>query len=253
MSEDTTKMPEPSIPNIYAIIPAAVRYDPELRPNAKLIYGEISALTSAYGYCWATNKYFADLYGFNKQTVSSLISSLADRGYITVEVCRAKKGMGAVEERKIWLNSTFRNAIDPIHQKMDTPITQKIDRYPSNNGYPIHQKAKENNTSINNTPYSPPEGDARFDAFWSAYPRKVDKQKAIKSFKWLKVDDELLRVILAALEKQKRSPQWTKDGGTYIPHPTTWLNNRRWEAEDAQSAAGASSSKVIESQVIPEW
>ena len=65
-----------------------------------------------------------------------------------------------------------------------------------------------------------------FDQFWAAYPRKVNKAGALKSFKKTGVS---LDVILKALENHKRSAQWTKDGGAFIPHPTTWLNQRRGE------------------------
>ena len=78
-------MNEESI-NYYAIIPANVRYDPELTPNAKLLYGEITALCNAKGYCWATNSYFAKLYNVKPHAISVWISSLVKRGYIHSDV-----------------------------------------------------------------------------------------------------------------------------------------------------------------------
>lgn len=71
--------------------------------------------------------------------------------------------------------------------------------------------------------------DERFARFWSAYPRKVAKPDAVKA--WAKHDptDELLAVMLAAIERQKRSADWVKEDGRFIPHPATWLNKRRWE------------------------
>lgn len=71
--------------------------------------------------------------------------------------------------------------------------------------------------------------DEDFATFWAAYPRKTDKQDAMKAFRKLKPDAALMAVLLAAIEKQKNSPQWTKDGGQFIPHAATWLNGRRWE------------------------
>jgi hypothetical protein len=70
-----------------------------------------------------------------------------------------------------------------------------------------------------------------FDVFWAAYPRHTDKQAAFNAFVKLKPDDALMQVILAGIEKQKQSAQWTKDGGQFIPHPATWLNGCRWEDE----------------------
>ena len=70
-----------------------------------------------------------------------------------------------------------------------------------------------------------------FDVFWAAYPRHTDKQAAFKAFVKLKPDDTLMQVILAGIERQKQSAQWTKDGGQFIPHPATWLNGCRWEDE----------------------
>lgn len=68
-----------------------------------------------------------------------------------------------------------------------------------------------------------------FDRFWAAYPRHIAKQSAQKCFDRLGVDDGLLEIMIQAIERQKRSEQWTKDGGQFIPYPSTWLNGRRWE------------------------
>ena len=72
---------------------------------------------------------------------------------------------------------------------------------------------------------------ALFDRFYAAYPRKQGKSKAMDAFKKLSPDEALLNAMLSALEVQKTSAQWTKDGGQFIPHPATWLNQRRWEDE----------------------
>ncbi len=76
-------------PNIkksyYAVIPATVRYDNNVIPSAKLLYGEITALCNEKGYCWATNDYFSKLYSVSKRTISTWIKSLCDAGYISAQ------------------------------------------------------------------------------------------------------------------------------------------------------------------------
>lgn len=69
-----------------------------------------------------------------------------------------------------------------------------------------------------------------FDLFWNAYPskRRVDKQTCIKKWKSLNLDSIHL-VVVDALETIKKSEDWTKDGGRYIPMSTTFINQRRWE------------------------
>ena len=76
-------------PNYYAVIPAPVRYDRELSASAKLLYGEIAALSDQRGYCWASNGYFAELYGVDKSTIKRWIGELRDGGHITVDVIYA--------------------------------------------------------------------------------------------------------------------------------------------------------------------
>lgn len=71
--------------------------------------------------------------------------------------------------------------------------------------------------------------DDGFDAFWSSYPRRVNKVGAKRSWTRINPDPKLQGTILLALDAHKRSEQWTKDEGRFIPHPATWLNQKRWE------------------------
>lgn len=72
---------------------------------------------------------------------------------------------------------------------------------------------------------------AAFDRFWEAYPRRQGKEAARKAWTKIRPDDALLAEMLSALERQRASDQWQRDGGQFIPYPATWLNGRRWEDE----------------------
>lgn len=67
-----------------------------------------------------------------------------------------------------------------------------------------------------------------FLKFWDKFPKKVGKGAAEKAWQKMKPD---LNVVLVSLEKQKQSEQWRTEKGKYIPHPSTWLNQKRWEDE----------------------
>lgn len=124
-------------PSYFSIIPANVRYDRNLSASQKLLYGEISALTNKNGYCWASNSYFADLYGVTTKSISRWISSLEKRGYISTS-CDVSKG----NARRIYLGT-----------KMSIPRDKNVHT-------PMDKNVQHNNTSINNkfnTPI-PPQG-----------------------------------------------------------------------------------------------
>jgi hypothetical protein len=72
-----------------------------------------------------------------------------------------------------------------------------------------------------------------FDRFWTAYPRKVGKKTAKEKFlrimKCATSAGALTDVMILAIDKHKKSKQWKDNNGEFIPHPTTWLNQERWE------------------------
>lgn len=109
-------------PGYYAIIPADVRYDDGIPPNAKLLYGEISALIGKDGFCYASNSYFMKLYGFSDPTISRLISQLEKAGYIKRELEKDSKGQ--VTRRKLYLSVSVPDIQPPI--KNDTTLPSKL-------------------------------------------------------------------------------------------------------------------------------
>lgn len=138
----------------YAIIPAEVRYDKDLTANAKLLYGEITALCNEKGYCWAENGYFAELYGVSNVSVSKWIKALADKGYIETQIERNKDRFITLTTFNKSLNPLKENFIPPL-RKVNTPLKKSLN--------PLKEKLMQNNTSnitSNNiyTPYNPPIG-----------------------------------------------------------------------------------------------
>ena len=202
--------------NFYAIIPAFVRYDKDLQPNAKLLYGEITALSNEKGFCWAENEYFANLYNVSKTSISKWISSLIKKQYIISEIVY-KQGTKEIEHRYL------RIVGGGIEEKLNTPIEEKL---------------KDNNTSnnitlkeINKESFSDEDLALWFSKIYEIYPRKVSKVKAKEMFerKLRGLDKETAYkkaiAIYRMLERQVEVWESEKRETSYLPYPASWLND----------------------------
>lgn len=144
-------------PSYYSIIPATVRYDKRLKAYERLMFSEITALSNKYGYCTASNSYFASLYEVDKTTISRWINHLKNIGYLKTQLIKNGR---AVASRRIYPNMDpvgrpcntpiDRNAT-PIDQKINTPLIEKSIGYTQKDQYPLDRIAKDNNTRVNNT------------------------------------------------------------------------------------------------------
>lgn len=229
-------------PAYWALIPASVRYDRDLPASAKLLYGEITALSNRKGYCHAQNAYFCDLFDLSDRSITRLLSDLAKGGYIRLDVIRSESN--EVLERRIYPVYDTVSLPDPPDKNVGTPPDK-------NSGTPPVKNGGENNTSIEYIPpIVPQEGDGapkkkkrrldykpepdwkpeRFAKFFAFYPRGENKQAAIRAWDKLRPSDSLIDTMAAALVRQMRREDWKQ--GIGIPYASTWLNGRRWEDEE---------------------
>ncbi|HCM22823.1 MAG TPA: hypothetical protein DHW78_00650 [Ruminococcaceae bacterium] len=154
----------------YAIIPANVRYDNNLSANAKLLYGEITALCNDKGYCWASNQYFANLYGVSPRSIVRWISSLEQGGYIySTEVYE-----NHISYRQISLNTPRQKCL-PHDKNVYTPHDKNVHTPHDKN---VTHNITENNTTVINKSVSQSkekeELDGRTDGIQNELKRQID-------------------------------------------------------------------------------
>ena len=221
----------------FTVVYRSVAQDQRLSLKARGLFLLIQSLPDDWKF---TVSGMAALAGTGKDQIRSGLKELREVGYIVME--QSHDGAGKFSGNTFILQeeaphpplsenpTTVGAEIEPLSEN---PATGKPD-----DGKTVDGKSDANkiiiNKDINNPPIVPQGTDqlwTMFDRFWTAYPRKENKARARKAWEKLSPDMALCRRMAAALETQKRSEQWRRDRGRYIPHPATWLNGRRWEDE----------------------
>lgn len=155
----------------------------------------------------------------SKNTINSILKELEVNGYLTRKMIFTN---GKISD---WEYTIYENNQFPKNEDIEN---EDIENWDVNK---ITKELKVNN-SINLTKeYKKNIIKDKFERFWKAYPRKQKKSKAEAWFMTHNPSDELMEQIMSSLEKFKKTDEWKKANGQYIPHPTSWLNGRRWEDE----------------------
>ena len=180
-----------------------------------------------------------------KSSIRSAMDELIEAGYVTRSLVHGEGGLFGGYEYVV------HEEPQPSSEKPTTekPTTEKPSTEKPSTEKPSSENRTEQNNNItnNNITNNPPtplgqgggadqdEGPKHspeaFRIFWKNYPKKNGKKAAIKAWDKLRPSRELCRVMYDALMRAKESKQWTKDDGEYIPHFSTWLNQRKWEDE----------------------
>lgn len=96
------------------------------------------------------------------------------------------------------------------------------------------------------------EYDSNFEEFWNEYPEKIAKGKAWDS--WCKLTEEEKLLTLPSIRSQVLNNHFrNKRGEDYIPHPTTWLNQRRWEDEVKVLVESSKAINLNDPEVIKQY
>jgi hypothetical protein len=192
----------------YAICLNRWTLDESIKNELRLLL-IISSLCAKDGYCYASNKYLAELFNETERNISVKLKKLEEKKYIKIDYDRS----GAIiTNREIRLI------------KKSTAIDKNIIRT-------IDKNIKENNISnikninINNKEIYK----ERFEKFYQAYPKHLKKAEVEKWFYKNKPDETLFKTMITQLEKFKKTKEWNQT--QYIPYPSTWLNQKRWEDE----------------------
>lgn len=247
------------IPNYYAILPAVVRYHPDLTPSAKLLYAEITALCNKTGECWATNKYFSELYGVDDRTISRWISSLVKAGILKVSldqsagnvrtlfpidipidknVVTPDKNVLPPPDKNVYHNNTSKNNTrietnresDLQNQVGGLPLPDETD-FPSGSitavGAAEDSKGGQGKTKAVSTKTDFVSD--KFEEFWKSYmPVHTDKgaKKKAKEIFLAKAKKEDPDEIIRGMNKYISACHST---GSYTQNVTTFLNQEHWK------------------------
>jgi len=157
--------------------------------------------------------------GLCKAVVSRCLKGLSDLQLIT----RKGKSIGFQKDWEKWGELAESSTLG---SKLAIPSTELAESSTKVSSCAVTQKIKDTKQKILNKRYIP-----SFDIFYKNYPKKKAKDDAKRAFAKINPSEELLAEMLVAIEKFKKTDDWIKEGGKYIPYPATWLRGKRWEDE----------------------
>lgn len=250
----------------YTLIPDSISSIPatELPMIEKVMLCKVISLSKGKP-CQMSNAAFASWFGVTARRITKHISGLKQKGWIDVTGPRTKRYIRPTEKAlSLWtFPSIDGNSYRRKHLKTEpsptidgTVLNYRRNRLPKNieniesidicaNG-DLHTCAPSQKRKVEREGQKAKE--EWFSRFWAAYPKKRNKARARQAFFRIKKIEKVFPVMMQALGRQKASADWQKDGGQYIPLPTTWLNGERWEDVEQVEVQPPASGPVVPTQ-----
>lgn len=215
-----------------------------LRKAYQLSLNEYAVLIETYylshnnkfgGWCVKSRQNMADTLDLTKDTIQRAINVLESKKLIeknpdTKFIRTSDRFNSVLAERNSYAFSvkTEHEDLQTMSSMENHTVAAKSVRGVTENQSGVAAKSVTNiyikDNILNKTPIVPK---GQWEEFWSKYPKRVKKQNSIRA--WNRLSDEERSAALRALDSFLISPDWIKDEGRYIPHPTSWINGKRWE------------------------
>lgn len=180
---------------------------------------------------WISNSQFVEMTGIAKGHVAATLKELAMRNVVTRTGNKTAFNKDYTQWRELppgvrayHKATNSRNSV--AHPR--TAVTPSGDKVTPSR---VHKRNLSKETLTKET-YQKKELRARFKRFYSIYPKKRSRPDAERAFAKINPGEQLLAVMIAAVERAKTSEEWIDKGGKFIPYPASWLNARRWEDEE---------------------
>jgi hypothetical protein len=215
--------------NYYVVIPAYILLDKNLSDKQKLLIGLISNMSNRKGYCFAGNKYLADCLCCSESTVRHLLQDLETKNFIGRVIKLNAKN--EVEFRSL---TVIISEDTPPSKNRHTPAEIQTEGY--------SEKRTHNNIPINNR-----EDSIAFDVFWDLYNNKVGEKRGCER-KWSKLSSADRKKIIEVLPSWKSKIRDLK----FLPYPSTFLNQQRWNDITFAPSAPEMSHEEYEALMFPK-
>lgn len=250
----------------YTLIPDSISSIPakELSMTEKVLLCKIISLSKGRP-CEMSNAAFASCFGVTGRRITEHIAKLKEKGLIEITGPRTKRYIKPTGKALfLWMETSIDGNVYR-RKHLETEPSSTIDgsvlnyrrNHPPKNieniesidicaNQDLHRCAPSQKNKAERGGQSAKE--EWFSEFWQAYPKKRNKARAKQAFFRIKNIEKVFPVMMQALGRQKASADWQKDGGQYIPLPTTWLNGERWEDVEQVEVQPPASGPVIPTQ-----
>jgi len=242
----------------FTLVDSSILERDDLDCYCKLVYVMLCKFADSEKRCFPSRSTLAELVGCSVPIISRSIKKLEEIGAIEV---RVREGENKAQLSNLYLikdlryprKCDYQGGKPDLHPPLTTltpPVNHVYTNYNHLELEPLEQSticapsdAQDENGDLGESveadkvtakpraPFKSHLQEQRFDEFWAQYPKKRSKGQAERA--WVKIapDDALFAQIIEGLERAKRSRDWIKEGGRYIPYPATWLNAKGWEDE----------------------